>query len=390
MDGTWPMRLSIDGWRADGRTGVARYVTNIVGHWSSDRIADVFDDVVFCAPRPMPAVVSKLPANVRVRLLAPDLKMLAWQSLVLGPRAGTGVLWCPSYTAPLIAAARVVVTTHDATQALFPELYPRSVRLFYSRWYGWNARRATLVITNNEVTRRDIVRIYDVAPEKIRVVPLAPAEVFCRQSDPAALAGVRHRCVGGQQPFFLNVGTQSRRRNVPALIRGFGEFKRRTNLPHKLVLVGKSPDALDIADLARAAGADGQVLHHAFVGDDDLNALYGACDAFVLVPTYEANSLTAIEAQATGAPVIVADTPGMREMTGGHALFLPAVEANEIAQALHAVAADPALRGDLSRRSTAHARQFSWRRTAAETMAVLEEAARLPANAMAVRAGPNG
>lgn len=384
------MRLAIDGWRADGWTGVARYLTSIVSQWSADVVPRIFDEVCFYSPRPMLELRAKLPSNIGVGVLRPDLPMLPWQSLVLGPRVGRGVLWCPSYTTPLVTSARTVVTTHDVTNVFFPELYPRSVRLFYTRWYGWSAHRATLVITNNEVTRRDIERGYGIAPEKIRVVPLAPAEAFHRLSDPAQSSLVRRRYFGADQPFFLNVGTQSKRRNIPTLIRGFGEFKRRTGLPHKLVLVGKNPQELDIAAEARAAGAEGEVVHVTFVSDADLNALYNACEAFVLVATYEANSLTAIEAQATGAPVIVADTPGMREMTGGHALLLPVVAVSEIADALNAMAVNPGLRSELSQRSLAYAQKFSWRRTAAETMAVLEEAARLPANPAANKLGVHG
>lgn len=302
--------------------------------------------------------------------------MLLWQSLALGKVASSGVLWCPSYSSPVRCGARVVVTTHDATHALFPELYKRSQTMFYSRWYGWCARRAALVITNNETTRRDIIEAYGVPAERLRVVPLAPASHFS-PLDGVDLAAVRNRLLQADVPFFLNVGKMSKRRNIPTLIRGFGEFKRRYKSPHRLVLVGKNSEGLDIAAEARAAGVEEEVVHLAFVTDEDLNLLYNACEVFVLVATYEANSLTVIEAQAVGAPTLVADSPGMREMTGEKAAMLPAVEPTAIAETLGALADDAEMRSKIAAQGLAYARQFSWERTARETLAVLAEAAEL-------------
>lgn len=379
------MRLYIDGWRADGRTGVARYLTNIVEQWSGDAVASAFDGAWFCTPRPMPQLDARLPANLQRRVFGPDLPMLVWQTVALGPRLRDGVLWCPSYSTPVASGARVVVTTHDATHAIFPELYPRIDRLFYTRWYGWCARHASLVITNNATTRDDIVRAYGVPIERTRVVPLAPAAAFSQLSCDRTANETRARFSAGQ-PYFLNVGTQSRRRNVPTLIRGFAEFKRRTGAPHKLVLVGRSPPDLDVPSIASGAGiGPGELVHQSYVSDADLNALYNACEAFVLVAAYEANSLTAIEAQTTGTPIVVADTPGMREMTGGQALFLQRVEEDKVADALAAIAGDSELRADLGRRSWQYAQQFSWKRTAAATMAVLAEAASMPVRRTARR-----
>ena len=102
-------------------------------------------------------------------------------------------------------------------------------------------------------------------------------------------------------------------------------------------------------------------------------------EAFVLPYSYEALSLPTLEAQAIGTPVITVDTPGLREMTGGKALLMPAAELGAIRDSLARLASDEALRKRLSEEGLAFARQFSWRRTSRETLAVLEEAARMPA-----------
>jgi len=106
--------------------------------------------------------------------------------------------------------------------------------------------------------------------------------------------------------------------------------------------------------------------------------LYNSAQAFVLPSTYEAVSLTVLEAQATGTPVITVDTPGLREATGGAAFLIAKADVGRIVAALQRVAGDVALRRELAERGVAHARQFSWQRCSAETLALLAEVARGP------------
>ncbi|MEP6915484.1 MAG: glycosyltransferase, partial [Acidobacteriota bacterium] len=190
---------------------------------------------------------------------------------------------------------------------------------------------------------------------------------------------ILERFVGpGTPPFFLFVGKLSGRRNLPLLLEAFAEFKRRPAAPHKLLLVGLNIHNLDLpAHLARL-GIGGDVVHHSYLPDEELNVLYNAAQAFISPATYETVSLPVMEAQATGTPVICIGTAGMREVTGGAALFIPTLGVGEMVEAMRRIATDRALGADLGARGLEHARQFSWRRCSEETMAVLEEAADMP------------
>jgi len=153
-------------------------------------------------------------------------------------------------------------------------------------------------------------------------------------------------------------------------------LKKQTKLPHRLVLVGKNTTGLALASYAQELGITREMIHLEFVSDDDLVLLYNAAEAFILPYTYESGaSLTALEAQATGLPVIIMDVPGMRETTGDVALYMKHAEVPDMVGAMKAIATDASLRRDLSLRGLKFASQFSWRRTAAETLNVLQEAA---------------
>lgn len=373
------MKLAVNAWRIRGHTGVPRYVANVVRGWTPAVVGSRFDSIELYTPEPLDHDALRLPPNLTVRTLPPNWRQLIWESARLGPVCDADVLWCPAYTRPIITRARTVVTVHDATVRMFPQLYPLAARTVYSALYGWSARHATLVVTNNETTRRDIIRYFGVNPARIRVVPLAPAEIFRPVVDDARVAAVRGKYLGGQFPFFLNVGKLSTRRNVPKIIEGFARFKAATGLPHRLLIVGANQLQVPVVELAESFGMVGECVHVEFVPDDDLTLLYNAAEAFALAATYEANSFTALEAQATGTPVIIPDTPGMREMTGDIAVVMPGTEPLAIAEAMARIAGDDALRRDLSARGLEHASRFAWSRTAAGILDVLTEAAILAA-----------
>jgi glycosyltransferase involved in cell wall biosynthesis len=346
-----------------------------VKHWADDAVAGRFEEINFYTPAPVDEADVPLPKNVRQRILRSKSRMLIWENLRLGPTADEDVLFCPSHTRPLIARGKIVVTTHDATQKLFPDLFPMSARLFYTPFYGWSARHATLVITDSEAGRQDIARCWGVPLSKIRVVYLAPAEIFKPLRGDDRIAEAKHRFLGSSTPFFLFVGKLSGRRNIPRLLEAFAEFKRKTALPHKLLMVGLNIHNLSLSTLIQDLGLSNDLRHCPYLSDDDLNSLYNAAEAFISPAEYETISLPVMEAQATGTPVICIDTGGMREITGEAAVLIPKLQVEELVRAMFRVAGDAPLRRRLSEEGLAHARHFSWARCASETLAVLEEAA---------------
>jgi glycosyltransferase involved in cell wall biosynthesis len=384
------MRIGVNAWRLRGRrTGVGRYLHGVLRHWTDEALAGRADRVTIYTPAALGAE-TPLPPSVRRRVVGPDWPMLAWENLRMAPAANDDVLLCPSYTRPLVARGRTVVTTHDATLHTHPELYPRRARLAYDRLYGWSARHATLVITTSETVRDDVVRCYGVPASRIRVVPIAVDEGFRPLAGDPRVEAVRDEYLGGPEPFFLFVGKLSQRRNIPMLLEAFAELRSRRPIDHKLLVIGLNTHGLDVDGLAARLGIADSVVHREYVADDDLVALYNAAETVVIPATVETLSLPAMEAQAVGTPVITIDTRGMRETTGGAAWLMPRAEHPELVEAMSCLATEPSRREELAQAGLAVAAKRSWRRCSLETLAVIEEAAELapralPAQAQGVR-----
>jgi len=369
------VKLGINGWRLRTKTGVARVLSNIMRYWTPEFVGGRFDAVTVYSPIPLASDL-RIPDWIDRRIIGPDLPMLAWENTRLPMAVRDDVLLCPSFSRPLVTSARTVSLIYEATQKLFPKYYPFSARFIHTPLYGWSARNSTLVVTNTDQARADIISAYKAPPEKVRVVPLAPAEIFQPTYDGARIAEVRCRYAQGETPFFLYVGKLTARRNVPRIVEGLAEMKRLRPNAHKVVIVGLNTTNVDLGELSARLGVQDDVIHHSFVPDDDLAVLYSAAEAFVLPYSYEsAASLTLLEAQAAGAPVITTDTIGLRQVAGNAALFLPDVESSTLADAMVRLASDFGLRQDISQRGVQNAARFSWQRCSKEVIEILHEAA---------------
>ena len=238
------MRLGIHGWRLCAeRTGVGRYLRNVVREW---RVDDThrFTDIRLYTPRPLDAddESSIDPSLSRVVLPSPS-RMLVWENLHLGPRTADDVLFCPSFSRPLLARARTVVATHDMVYRVQPQLFPASSRGFYRLLYEWSDRHATLIVTDAEAVKEEIIHFCRVPADRVRVTYLAPAAFFRPVQNKEAVAAARRRVLGADVPCFLFVGKTTGRRSLPLVLDGFAQLCRRTRRGSALPTVSYTPDS---------------------------------------------------------------------------------------------------------------------------------------------------
>lgn len=359
------------------RAGVGRYLHNLVTRFTPELLAGRFDEVTFYSHRPVDRGQTTLPEGVKEKVLRPAARMLIWENLRFGPAADDDVLFCPSYSRPLITRAPAVVAIHDATCKLHPELYSNRVH-FYNCLYGWSARNAAMVITSTEATKAEISNAWNVAPERIRVIPYAAADFFQLMEDLSPARAVVEKLTGSDGPYFLFVGKTTGRRNVPLALEAFAGFKARTGMDHRVVMVGPKP-SFELAELVKHLGLAGSVVHSGYVSDQQLNALYNAAEAVISASAVETISMPLLEGQATGVPVICTDTPTSREVSGGAAIFLDRLDLSALCDAFTRAAGNSELRAELKERGIANSRLYSWKRTADETINVLREAVVAPA-----------
>jgi glycosyltransferase involved in cell wall biosynthesis len=295
----------------------------------------------------------RLPALGSWEVLAPRPRLVhraghAWEQLVLPVRARRAdVLLCPANVAPL-AHPRTVVVIHDAAPLRRPEWYSRAYAAWQRALLGRLAHRALHVLTVSEFSRRELVELLGIAPERVGVVPGGVGEAFT----PAA------RPYGHPRPYVLCVASHTARKNLRALV----ALSRDVDV---LVAGGHRPQ------FAAEEGLEGlTLLGH--VPDAELPGLYAGAQAFVLPSSYEGFGLPLLEAMACGTPVVCTDAGALPETAGGAALV---VGAGELVAAVRELLGDERERERLRALGLERARGFGWDATAARVHRAVSAAA---------------
>ena len=167
-------------------------------------------------------------------------------------------------------------------------------------------------------------------------------------------------------------------KNLPNLVKAFDILLPRLAQHTHLVLVGR----LDLDILEQIVGESpnaGQLREHIktipFIPNDALPPIYGLAKAFVFVSRVETFGMPLVEAMACGLPVVASDIPVHREVLGDNIeLLAPYDDPRQIAEKMYAVLTSPEVYAEAQRRSLKRSEEFSWERTAAETLRVYEDA----------------
>lgn len=365
------MTIGIDASRAflKRRTGIEEYAYQTIKHLRSV-IAET-DTVVlyvrqkliwdgFRVRKEIPAIDFTLPENWQVRgiwaprfwtQIALSLEML-WRS--------PDVLFVPAHTVPLIHPAKTIVTIHGLEYEFCKEAYPFWDRLYMRTSIRFSCRAAQTVICVSENTKRDVMRLYAVKEEKIRVIYEGYDD---QQSVSLKLQSITDN---RQRPYLLFIGRLEERKNIVRMIEAFEILKDRQQIPHQLVLIGKFGYGKEqIEEKIAMSRYQEDIVLPGYVSEGEKWQWLAGADVFLFPTLYEGFGIPVLEAQSVGVPVVTSATSSLPEVAGEGALYVDPTSAASIASGIREVLLDQVLREEIKKKATHNVNRFGWARCAA-------------------------
>ena len=278
----------------------------------------------------------------------------------------------PTGVAPIqLAPGARITTIHDAIPYVYPETSTKLDWLIFRLWLPLTVRRLDAIITVSMKSKEDIVRFLPIDEEKVTVIPLAAGDAYHPLPEEQVAAALEKYKI--HKPYILYVGSLESRKNLPRLLEAYAQL-RHWSEQWVLVIVGaRRWKFAPIFETVQRFGLEPYVLFTGFVEEEDLPALYNGADLFVFPSLYEGFGLPVLEAMACGAPVVTSSTSSLPEVAGDAALLVDPYDIEEIAAAMRRVLEDEALGAELRAKGLARAKEFSWERTAGETIAIYEK-----------------
>ena len=353
------MKIVIAAWHLKNpHVGIGRYARELIDALGRVDRVNVYEVLLPCTHHPFFAR-----PNMRYRVVRfPLFRRRFWEQvapLLVGPY---DVLHLPYDSVVVWKRGKFVSTIHDVKPLLFPELRARpNLNRLIEQWLVGNRwQKIDHVITISEHSRQDLLCHAPLRSDQVTVTPLGlDAEKF-RPAPPQRSGRPYVLCVAGADPT----------KNVGCLVEAFAKLSESLRKEFDLILVGDVSKREDIRATVDRLGLSSQAKLVGRISDEELIAYYQQATVFVFPSLYEGFGFPVLEAMGCGCPVICSDRSSLPEVAGDAALLIDPNDSSQLAAALSRVLESPALQNELRTRSLARAGQFSWDRTAAETVAV--------------------
>ncbi len=376
------MRIAINGWFIDQiATGSGQYLRQLL--LALARLPGLELALVLPAHVEPPA---DLPASVRLLQCRGPRRPGKWSKVYFEqrsfPRAAreldADIAHVPYWGAPLACPVKLVTSVLDVIPLLYPVYSRGPLNSLYTSLVGASARGSNRVIAISETAKLDIEERLGIADERIAVTYLAAAEPYHPRIGSEDDEAVRRK-YGLPERFVLYLGGFDWRKQVNELLLAYTYVGEADGDAFPLVLAGREPaydDALfpDLRAYSRRLAIEDYLRWIGHVDEADKPALYRLADVFVAPSLYEGFGLAALEAMASGTPVVASSALVFEEVLEDAAYIVN--NARNMAGAIIALLLQQPLREAMINQGLALASKYSWRKTAQETLEVYDEVMR--------------
>lgn len=273
---------------------------------------------------------------------------------------------------PPIRRIPYVVTIFDTVYSHFPQALSRKERLVYRLLMYLSIHGAKMVITDSNSAKSDIVRFFRASESNVCVIPLGVESRF-RPYAESEISLFRSR-YSLPEHFLLYIGNHKPHKNVPALIDAFKRIC--SSVPHFLLFLDSSDTyCTRTKNEVQAKGLSDRTIFLKGLPDYYLPMLYCSADLFVFPSLCEGFGLPPLEAMACGTPVVTSNRSSLPEVVGNAGIMVDPCNTDALADAMLRVLRDPDLRNEMLEKGLERASQFTWEKTARQTLAVYEDVA---------------
>lgn len=269
---------------------------------------------------------------------------------------------------PACARAPVIVTKHDLIEEILTEYQPIRAERLYRLHRRRVETRAERIICISQTTANDLVRYWQIAPQRIAVIHHGVEEGFFAEPGDDLLRN--DPLYHPENVILVSPYNLEPRKNVNGLLEATRELRR--DFPRlKLVLFGRgllTPEReRDFEARLEQLGLRDAIVRPGIISDQKLRQLYRRADVFVFPSLYEGFGFPVLEALACGACVLAGSAPAVAEVAGDAAALVDTADPAKLAAKLGALLRDRARQAELRAAGPRRAREFPVERMVRQT-----------------------
>jgi len=311
-------------------------------------------------------VVCPVPAKFRA------LRYL-WEQFVLPLQARKyrlNLLHSLGYVQPLHLPCPSIVTIHDLNFYNLRPFFSPVKRIALQFFVTHSAKAADHILTVSEFSKKQIVEVLEVSPEKVSVIYNAPKERPAHQVELEEL----ERRYGVKVLYIFALSSPSPHKNITNLIKAFNLLKERGAKELKLVLAGHLPqDSGEVYTLVQHSRFNNDIILTGYVPDEVLAGLYANAKAFAFPSLYEGFGIPILEAFQYGTPVACSNIAALPEIAGDAVLYFDPTDVKEMAEVISRLLNNESECRSLIAKGKQRVAQFTWEEAACKTLGVYRQ-----------------
>lgn len=263
-------------------------------------------------------------------------------------------------------------TVYDLSHVKYQQTHPRHRVKYLEQYFNELKLSDTSIITISDSVRLDLIDNYDIHPSRIQVTHLAADSVFRPRDETGCQARLDQYALRFKH-YILCVGTLEPRKNLGNVLTAYESLDETVKNAFPLVIAGASGwKSRKLEEQLTRLSKTGTVIKLGFVPQGVLPVLYAGAAAFVYPSLYEGFGLPLLEAMQSGCPCITSNTGALAEVSGDHAIQVNPERWSDIASNLNQLLQDSEQISYYSQSGQQRAKDFSWRKTAANTRKIYD------------------
>ena len=266
-----------------------------------------------------------------------------------------------------------VITVHDLSWIRYAQTHPKERVAEMNRFFQPGLERASLVLTDSEFVKQDLMDLFGTPADRIKSIPLGAEAMFHpRSSEVTSMVLGQQGLVHGR--YFLAVGTLEPRKNLGIALEAYRSLSAATRERYPLVLVGMKGWLTSILERQMAPlVAAGQIRVLGYLPREDLATVISGALCLIYPSIYEGFGLPPLEAMSSAVPVISSNVSSLPEVVGDSGVLINPADAAALAQAMTQMVEDPRFRNTLAEKALERSRLFSWDRCVTQTAAAYRQ-----------------
>ncbi len=257
-----------------------------------------------------------------------------------------------------------VITVYDLSFVRHPEWHPADRAEYLERYFLKRISKVDSVITISEFSKKEIMSLLGISPDKIYVTPLGVDRSF---------SPGKKEMKGFPNEYILSLGNLEPRKNLVTLLDAYRSLPKKLRERFPLVIAGASGwHTRELKKALQLFPRDEKPILTGYVPKKLLPDLYRGASLFVYPSLYEGFGLPVIEAMACGVPVLASNSTSLPEVVEDAGVLIDPRDVSHLKEAMMELLEDEKARRELARRGIARAKLFSWDQCARQTLSVYE------------------